>query len=60
VDQSIQQRAYELYLKRGQQPGHEIEDWLQAEREIKELQKPKRARKDSRQSFDLEMQSANA
>jgi Protein of unknown function (DUF2934) len=31
----IQERAYELFLKRGQQPGHELEDWLQAEREVK-------------------------
>jgi len=33
-EQSIQRRAYELYLNRGQEPGHELEDWLRAEREI--------------------------
>jgi len=27
-------RAYELYLARGAQPGRELEDWLQAEREL--------------------------
>jgi hypothetical protein len=32
--QLTQKRAYELYLKRGQKPGHELEDWLQAERDI--------------------------
>ncbi|HEY1170251.1 MAG TPA: DUF2934 domain-containing protein [Verrucomicrobiae bacterium] len=32
--QKIQQRAYELFLQRGQQPGNELEDWLQAEREV--------------------------
>ena len=26
--------AYELYLARGTQPGRELEDWLQAEREL--------------------------
>ena len=31
---SVQERAYELFLQRGQEPGHELEDWLQAEREI--------------------------
>jgi len=31
----IRQRAYELFEERGQQPGHEVEDWLQAERELK-------------------------
>ncbi len=30
----IQERAYELFVKRGSEPGHELEDWLQAEREI--------------------------
>ena len=27
-------RAYEIYLEHGEQPGHELEDWLQAEREL--------------------------
>jgi len=31
--QSVQERAYELYLQRGQESGHELEDWLQAEQE---------------------------
>jgi hypothetical protein len=30
----IGRRAYEIYLERGGLPGHELEDWLQAEREI--------------------------
>jgi hypothetical protein len=25
----IRYRAYEIYLGRGEEPGHEIEDWLQ-------------------------------
>ena len=33
-EEQIRRRAYELYLERGEQPGHELEDWLQAEREI--------------------------
>ena len=28
-EQEIRQRAYEIYLKRGGQPGSELEDWLQ-------------------------------
>jgi len=28
---AIARRAYELYLQRGSEPGHELEDWLQAE-----------------------------
>jgi hypothetical protein len=30
----ISLRAYELYLARGSQPGHESEDWLAAETEL--------------------------
>jgi len=30
----IRKRAYELFEMRGRQPGHELRDWLQAEREI--------------------------
>ena len=31
---SIAKRSYELYLARGAQPGHEVEDWLAAEAEL--------------------------
>jgi len=30
----IGKRAYELYVQRGQEHGHDIEDWLEAERQI--------------------------
>ena len=30
----IRRRAYEIYLERGRLPGHELEDWLQAEYEL--------------------------
>jgi hypothetical protein len=32
--QKIRLRAYEVYLERGQQPGRDLDDWLQAEREL--------------------------
>jgi hypothetical protein len=31
----IRKRAYQLFEMRHRQPGHELEDWLQAEQEIK-------------------------
>jgi hypothetical protein len=34
-EHEIRRRAYEIYLERGAQPGLELEDWLQAERELK-------------------------
>jgi hypothetical protein len=33
-EQEIRNRAYEIYLQRGAQPGYEVEDWVQAEREL--------------------------
>jgi len=35
TENDLRQRAYEIYLHRGPNPGNEIEDWLQAERELK-------------------------
>ena len=31
----IEQRAYELFVKRGSTPGSDLQDWLQAEEEFK-------------------------
>ena len=33
---TIERRAYEVYLERGNDPGHDFEDWLRTERELKE------------------------
>lgn len=35
--QEVAARAYQLYLQRGRQPGHEMDDWLQAEYELMQL-----------------------
>src|SRR5579872_1405510 len=34
LDDQIRRRAYEIYLERGEQPGRDLEDWFQAEREL--------------------------
>jgi hypothetical protein len=34
-EERIRRCAYEIYLERGGEPGHDWEDWLQAEREIR-------------------------
>jgi hypothetical protein len=34
TEDTIRRRAYEISLSRGGAPGHEIEDWVQAEREL--------------------------
>ena len=33
-DEDIRRRAYEIYLERGSEPGRELDDWLQTEREL--------------------------
>ena len=38
TEQQIQKRAYELYEQRGRTDGHELDDWLQAECEMKGTQ----------------------
>jgi len=35
LEERIHRRAYELYVLRGNQSGSELDDWLQAEEEIR-------------------------
>ena len=37
--EEIRIRAYEIYMERGGQPGHDLDDWLKAEQEL-ELTRP--------------------
>lgn len=32
---NVARRAYDLYLARGCEHGHDVDDWLQAERELR-------------------------
>lgn len=34
----VTRRAYDLYLARGRQAGHDVDDWIQAERELRDLE----------------------
>jgi hypothetical protein len=34
ITEAIARRAYELFLERGSQHGHDLDDWLRAEREL--------------------------
>ena len=44
LDGRIRQRAHEIHQARGSAPGQDLDDWLQAEREIKsEMQKASNA-----------------
>ena len=35
VFEQIQVRAYEIYIRRGRTDGFDLDDWLQAEKELK-------------------------
>lgn len=39
-EEQIRRRAYELYELRGREDGHDVEDWLQSESEMRERMKP--------------------
>jgi hypothetical protein len=35
--QDVAARAYQIYVERGRLPGHDVDDWLQAEYELMQL-----------------------
>ena len=39
TEEQIRRRAYEIYMKHGV-PGRDTENWLQAERELKQMPEP--------------------
>jgi len=41
TEEQIRQRAYELYLEGGREPGRDTEHWLQAEDELNRCQQQK-------------------
>jgi hypothetical protein len=40
IQESIRARAYQLFEQRGEELGHDVEDWLRAEAEILGNRKP--------------------
>lgn len=34
IQKEIEKRAYGFFIERGSQPGHEMEDWIRAEKEV--------------------------
>jgi hypothetical protein len=39
LEQATRKRAYELYVERGMVPGHDLDDWLEAEAELAQRSK---------------------
>jgi hypothetical protein len=44
TEEQIRQRAHEIFVQHGCQPGHEVDNWLQAEYELMQLPTEKIAR----------------
>jgi hypothetical protein len=42
IEERIRQRAYELYVQRGNESGSELDDWFQAEEEIRRAEEQTR------------------
>jgi len=47
INEEIEFHAYQMYLERGGEHGRDVEDWLQAERELLKKYKRRRARETS-------------
>ena len=47
----LRRRAYELYLKRGSEPGSELNDWLQAEEDMRRAKEEAAVDEASEESF---------
>jgi hypothetical protein len=39
TEDDIARRAFELYCDRGREDGHDVDDWLNAERELRDASK---------------------
>jgi len=42
TDSDVARRAYDLYLARGGEHGHDVDDWMEAERELQPASSPPR------------------
>jgi hypothetical protein len=42
-NEQIEARAYEIYLERGREDGHDVEDWLAAQTELTQRQREVKA-----------------
>lgn len=38
-NEQIEARAYEIYLERGREDGHDVDDWIAAEKELSRRQR---------------------
>lgn len=48
IDEQIRQRAYEFFLARGATHGHDVEDWLRAQAELRQVTDGKDAASEGR------------
>jgi hypothetical protein len=65
AEEQIRIRAYRIYLEHGSQPGHDLDDWVQAEYELMQLpirkiteSEPPKRKKGSKMSLASLIQAA--
>jgi len=51
LKERIRLRAYQLFVQRGNQPGSDLDDWLQAEEEIRKAEEEEAIDEASQESF---------
>jgi hypothetical protein len=51
LEERIRLRAHQLYVQRGNQPGSDLDDWLQAEEEIRKAEEEEAIDEASKESF---------
>ena len=56
VQEDIRRRAFSLFEQRGCEPGHEIEDWLKAEEELRNWPPLQTHESDSAYEFELPLE----
>src|SRR5437763_1642117 len=56
----VKAKAYELFLTRGGEPGHEVEDWLLAERQLMGLPDTELTEKEREFQARIQMQGLDA
>ena len=57
--QDIRRRAFSLFEQRGREPGHEIEDWLKAEEELRNWPPLNTRESDNEYQFELPLDDFN-
>jgi HSP20 family protein len=60
IAEKVRNRAYELFLMRGEVPGHDVDDWIQAERQLMWLPETELSEKEKEFQARINVQGLDA